>query len=90
MAEEEVEAVPMSTEKEPASAAVPDASVPETTGSRKRKQVQFFAPDDVKKTEKLVIKEVSILGIPKAELSVTHHPNIRTYPFCSYGAFCAN
>ena len=74
MTEEEAEAAPMSTEKEPASAPVKDASVSETTGSRKRKQVQFFAPDDVKKTEKLVIKEVSILRTPKVELPVTHQP----------------
>ncbi|BDA50815.1 probable protein DEK [Coccomyxa sp. Obi] len=57
MAEDKGEPAPMDVEEKPATAAEPNATAPETTGPRKRKQVEFFAPADVKKPEKLVIKE---------------------------------
>lgn len=70
----------MEVEEKPATAAEPNASVPETTGPRKRKQVEFFAPADVKKPEKLVIKEVSTIQLPGVGQPVTHHPASRSAP----------
>ncbi|CAL8462721.1 g2254 [Coccomyxa elongata] len=57
MADDKGEPGPMDVEEKPASAAEPSASATEAVGPRKRKQVEFFAPADVKKAEKLVIKE---------------------------------
>jgi len=63
MAQEKGDSAPVSAEEKTASVVAPEASVPESTGPRKRKQVDFFAPAEVKKSEKLVIKEVCIVGI---------------------------
>ena len=78
MADDKGEPAPMDVEEGPASAAEPVASAPETTGPRKRKQVEFFAPADVKKPEKLVIKEVSIVARLEVGQPVTHHPTSRS------------
>lgn len=78
MADDKGEPAPMDVEEKPATAAEPKASGTETMGPRKRKQVEFFAPADVKKVEKLVIKEVSIVTILRVGQPVTHHPTSRS------------
>jgi hypothetical protein len=58
----------VSPEAEPELAdATEEAPATVATGPRKRKQVDFFAPDDVKSPEKLVIKEVrkQVMGVAR-------------------------
>ncbi len=58
MAEDAKEQPPVSPEEAPSKPNYAEAPAPVSAGPRKRKQVDFFAPADVKSPEKLVIKEV--------------------------------
>lgn len=58
MAEEAKEEPLASPEQAAAKPNDAEAPAPPTTGSRKRKQTDFFAPSDLKSPEKLVIQEV--------------------------------
>ena len=68
--------------------AKPKADTPAQTGRtsmRKRKQADFFVPDDVKKSEKPVIKEVSAAG-PPARAWLVESPWSQDLPRSDRGA----